>query len=112
MVNYGSYEDEDLESNYGKLLTEVNGLEVGKAAAYENDSAYYIIIKGDVSERTDYTEEKKDTILQEMKGDEFQTKLDDWVEAISFTKNEKAIKRYTPETVYEKQNEYYKELNG
>ena len=47
-----------------------------------------------------------------MKGDEFQTKLDDWVEAISFTKNEKAIKRYTPETVYEKQNEYYKELNG
>ena len=85
---------------------------MGKATAYENDSAYYIIIKGDVSERTDYVEDNKDSILQEMKGDEFQTKVDAWVEAISFTENEKALRRYTPEVVYEKQNEYYEELNG
>lgn len=112
MVNFGSYEEEDLDSDYGKLLTEINGLEVGKATAYENDSAYYIIIKGDVSERTDYKEDNIDTILQEMKGDEFQTKIDEWVKAIKFTQNEKAIKRYTPETVYEKQTEYYESKNG
>lgn len=112
MVNFGSYEEEDLESDYGKLLSEIDSLEVGKATAYENDSAYYIIIKGDVSERTDYVEDNKDSILQEMKGDEFQTKVDAWVEAISFTENEKALRRYTPEVVYEKQNEYYEELNG
>lgn len=112
MVNYGSYDEDSLDTDYGKLLTEINGLEVGKAAAYENDSTYYIIIKGDVSERTDYTTDNKDTILQQMKSDDFQSKIDEWVSAIKFTNNDKAIKRYTPETVYEKQNEYYKSVNG
>ncbi|WP_124098122.1 hypothetical protein [Ruminococcus sp. Marseille-P6503] len=112
MVNFGAYEEEDLESDYGKLLSEIDSLEIGKAAAYENDSAYYIIIRGDVSERTDYAEDNRDSILQEMKSEDFQTKVDAWVEAISFTENEKALRRYTPEAVYDKQNEYYEELNG
>lgn len=112
MVNFTSHKDEDSDSDYVKLLTEIDGLEIGKAAAYENDTAYLIIIKGDVTERTDYAVENEETIVHEMKDDEYQSKIDQWVEAIKFTNNEKAIKRYTPQTVYDKQNEYYESMQG
>lgn len=112
MVNFSLYKDEDAENNYVKLLTEINGLELGKAVAYENESAYYIIIRGDVSERTDYAAENEDTVLHEMKDEEYEAKITEWIEAIKFVNNDKAIKRYTPETVYKKQNEYYESTRG
>ncbi len=112
MANFASYKDADEESSYAKMLSEIDGLEQGVATAYENDTAYYILIKGDVTERTDYKEDNRTNLLQQMKSEEFQSKLDDWVSKINFVSNEKAIKRYTPEVVYDKQNKYYKSING
>ncbi len=112
MVNFGLYEGEDLESTYGQMLSAINDLEIGEAAAYEDDNYYYILIKGDVTERTDYAEDNRDDVLQEMKSEEFQTKVDAWVEEMSFTENERAMERYTPQEVYDRQEEYYAELNG
>ena len=46
-----------------------------------------------------------------MKSDEFQKKLTSWVEKLDIKVNNKAIKRYTPKVVYDKQTEYYSKNN-
>ena len=33
--------------------------------------------------------------------------LDGWVSSANITINDKAIKRYTPEVIYDRMNEYY-----
>lgn len=42
-----------------------------------------------------------------MKSDDFQSKITSWVDELNITVNNKAIKRYTPKVVYDKQTEYY-----
>lgn len=109
LYNYGAMDDEAKESNTGKLAAAVNGLEVGVATAYEDDNNYYIIIKGDIKERSaEYASENHDNMVQIMKYDEFQAKVDSWVEATDYKENKDAIKRYTPKAVYDKQVEYQK----
>ncbi len=108
MTNYGVLKDSDLESIQGKALTKIKELEVGKATAYEDDSSYYIFIKGDIAERSkEYVadEQNHDTILYQMKSDDYQKMLDDWVSKISYDINDKAIDRYTVEKIYNIQNE-------
>lgn len=108
MTNYGTMDDDTKDTDSGKLATEVNGLVIGVATAYEDDSNYYILIKGDVTERSSaYAEANRDTMLQEMKSDEFDEKVTSWVDELSISINNKAIKRYTPKVVYDKQEEYY-----
>ena len=80
--------------------------------AYEDDNAYYILIKGDVKDRdTEYAKDNHEDLLKEMKSDEFQKKLTGWVEKLDIKVNNKAIKRYTPKVVYDKQTEYYSKNN-
>lgn len=103
MTNFGALKDDELDSILGKALTEIKKLEVGKAAAYEDDTSYYIIIKGDVTERSEEYIADKDThsvVLQQMKSDDYQKNLDNWVSKISYDINDKAIDRYTVEEVY------------
>jgi hypothetical protein len=47
-----------------------------------------------------------------MKGEDFQAKIDKWVEEMDFKINEKAIKRYTPKVVYDRQVEYSNKHNS
>ena len=83
------------------------------ATAYEDDNAYYILIKGDIKGRdTEYAKDNHEDLLKEMKSDEFQKKLTSWVEKLDIKVNNKAIKRYTPKVVYDKQTEYYSKNNN
>ncbi|MBR1392831.1 MAG: hypothetical protein IJ561_03240 [Ruminococcus sp.] len=107
MLNFGQYSEEDLNNESGKLFKFISSMETGKAQGFENENGYYIVIKGDVTERTDYLGANRYSILQAMKSDDFQKLLDSWVEALNITVNEKAIKRYTPEVIYDRMNEYY-----
>ena len=106
MIDLKDYTDEDFDTSYGKLYKAVKDAEVGKVFKFENDSAYYIVIRGDVSQRTDYVGANRTTLVQSLKSDDFQAKLDGWVEAANITVNEKAIKRYTPELIYDRMVEY------
>ena len=66
------------------------------------------MIKGDIAERSkEYVadEQNHDTILYQMKSDDYQKMLDDWVSKISYDINDKAIDRYTVEKIYNIQNE-------
>ena len=115
MVNFTSikktYEENKDEKDYDdksyKLNEFIYNMSAGEVKTYEDDNAYYIIARGDISERASaYAEENHDSLLQEMKGDEFQAKIDSWVEAMDFKVNDKALKRYTPKVVYDRQVEY------
>lgn len=108
MVNYGAMDDSQKDTTNGKILKEVSGMSTDVATAYEDDNAYYILIKGDIKDRdTEYAKDKHEDLLKEMKSDEFQEKLTSWVEKLDIKVNNKAIKRYTPKVVYDKQTKYY-----
>lgn len=110
MTNYGNLTDEDKESDTGKLYAAINALGVGKAEAYEDDGNYYIIIKGDISERSaDYAAENRDSLIQTMKKDDFQAKIDSWIAELNLEENSESFRRYTPKEVYDRQQEYYEE---
>lgn len=106
MLNFGQYSEEDLDNESGKLFKFISEMETGTAKGFENENGYYIVIKGDVTERTDYLGANRYTVLQAMKADEFQSKIDSWVAAANITVNDKAVKRYTPEVIYDRMSEY------
>ncbi|MBR6874443.1 MAG: hypothetical protein IKN17_13135 [Ruminococcus sp.] len=108
MINLASYEDEDFETASGQLYKFIRDAEVGKVLTFENDNAYYIVVKGDVSQRTDYVGDNRDNLIQSVKNDDFQSKLDSWIEAMDIQVNDKAVKRYTPEVLYDRMMEYNK----
>lgn len=113
MMNYGTMDDSQKDTANGKILKEVSGMDTDVATAYEDDNAYYILIKGDIKGRdTEYAKDNHEDLLKEMKSDEFQEKLTGWVEKLDIKVNNKAIKRYTPKVVYDKQTEYYSKKNN
>ena len=73
-----------------------------------DDDTVYILIKGDVTENSaKYAADNHEDLLQTMKNDDFQAKIDSWIEEIGISENSEAIKRYTAKVVYDKQNEFY-----
>lgn len=101
--------DEYYDEDYAAMLTAIKDAEDGKATSYENDNYYMIFVSAPISERTDYTEDNKETLVQEIKGDEFDELVKSWVDAMSIVVNDKAIKRYTVQEVYDRQEKYYAE---
>lgn len=110
MINVSTYtEDELTNTESGKLFKFIKEMELGKAQGFENENGYYIVIKGDVSERSaEYASDRRSTVVHDMKDDEYQSKIDSWVSAADIKVNDKAVKRYTPEVIYDRMNEYYK----
>ncbi len=115
IVNFTTASDTESDSyneEYVKVLEAMKNSEYGKAAIYEDDNNIYLYMTADVSERTDYVEDNADTLRQTMKGDDFQKLIDSWVEALDIKVNDKAIKRYTVNEIFERQEEYYSENQG
>lgn len=115
LVNFTTASDTESDSyneEYVKVLEAMKNSEYGKAAIYEDDNNIYLYMTADVSERTDYVEDNADTLRQTMKGDDFQKLIDSWVEALDMKVNDKAIKRYTVNEIFERQEEYYSENQG
>lgn len=110
VINYTNATDSESDSyseSYAAMLKEFKDAEFGKAAAYDDENNYYLYITADIADRTDYVEDNRDTLLDEIKGDEFDELIDSWVEEMKIVLNDKAIKRYTVKEVYDRQNEYY-----
>lgn len=104
MTNYAEIDESSTET-YETVVKEIKTMENGAVSSYEDDLAYYIYIKGDITERSaEYVEDdNRSSTVSEMKSDEFQKKIDDWVGAMKFDINKKALERYSVEEVYERQ---------
>lgn len=108
IVNYGTMNDETKETLTGKMAAFMSGIDINTASAYEDDSFYYILIKGDNAEKSaKYVSDNRSGLLAAMKNDDFQAKIDSWIEELNIVENADAIKRYTAQVVYDKQIEFY-----
>ena len=109
LVNFGSIEESELEEDYGKRMKAIKDGAVDSIITYEDDTAFYIFSKGEITERTsEYLDDESnfDTVLHEAKDKDFEAKITAAVDSINFEENKEAIDRYLPKTVYEKYNEY------
>lgn len=109
LTNYSTLDEDSFEEAYGKVLKEIKEeLKVDEVSSFEDDNYYYIYVKGDIKGRSkEYaaSDENRETLLSEMKGDDFQKKIDEWVEKIKFEINDKAVERYSAEELYDKMKE-------
>jgi hypothetical protein len=100
-------ESDSYDEDTAEMYNTFKDAEYGKAGMYEDDYAYYVYITADVADRTDYVSDNKDSLLQEIKGDEFDELIDSWVDDAKIEVNDKAIKRYSVQEAYDRQEEYY-----
>lgn len=75
---------------------------------HKDDTSYYVIVKYDPTERTDYFigGDYYESILQEMKYEEYEEMFDSWKKDLKIKKNEKAFEKYTPSKIEEIHNDY------
>lgn len=110
-----SENDEDIEevinkseSNYDENTTDyIFGLAAdGKANVYEGDDKLYVIIKADITKSSNWIESNRDSVLQAMKGDEFDAKLDEFGDAYEVNAQQRLVdKKYGPERLNKKDND-------
>ncbi len=77
----------------------INHSTVNKAFLIQEDEVCYIVIKLDILGREDIFEDKKATILSNLKSEEFDAMVNEWAEAVQIDWNEKAVERYKPENL-------------
>lgn len=63
----------------------------------EDDEVYYVVRKTDLFSDESYFDTNKNSVLYEMKSDEFSAMTDEWAAAIELTMNDAAVKRYKPD---------------
>ena len=110
-----SEKDEDIEevinkgeSNYDDKTTDyIFGLTAdGKANVFEGDNKLYVIIKADVTKNADWIESNKTGVLQAMKGDDFDAKLDEFGSAYEVNAQQRLVdKKYGPERLNKKDSD-------
>lgn len=85
-------------SSYDEKITEaIFNAEIGKPVKVENDTTAYLFMRYDVSENPEDFNSRRATLLNLLRQDAFEAKLDEWAQSIEITYNEEAFKRYTPD---------------
>lgn len=80
-------------------------MENGDITIVEEDEYYYVVYKMDILEDPEYYDSAKDSLLYEMREDDFTSLCEEWANNVSFDFNEKAIERYTPQKFAETTSE-------
>ncbi len=96
-ASYVSKSDETMPERTEAL----EGLEPGQAATFTSNNVYYVVqllpYDGDDAALVDQTfESNQSSLLQEMKGEEFDSDINTRVENLEVTINDAAVKRYDP----------------
>ncbi len=97
---------------YANRLKAVKEAKLGEATFYEDDTAYYVFMSADIADKPEYKEENHAVLISDMKEDEFQGLIDGWIDAMDIKMNAKAVKRYSVQEVYDRQEEYYSKEQG
>ena len=102
----GSKEEEETDPNEVMIYKEnetltqkfkdgIFGAKNGVPTIVEDDENYYVTIRYDLSKNEDRFEDYHDTLLQNLKGDEYEEKLNTWSKDYKVETNEASEKRYT-----------------
>lgn len=107
MINYASYDEETLKTETGKTLVKIKEMSAGKAELFENDDAYYIIIKGDVTERSkEYASDNHGTVVKEMFEKVFDKTIAEWAEKLDIKVDNNSVKRYSAKSLYNRYTDF------
>lgn len=79
-----------------KVFGEMN---TGDITIIESDDSeyYYVVYKMDILEDDEYFTSSKESLLYEMKDEDYENVLSGWADEVDFTVNDKAVERYVPE---------------
>ena len=77
-------------------------MNINTAAIYKTEDACYVLQRLDISEREDWFENIKESLLHEMKGEDFKNMIREKGQALATNINDAAIKRYKPQTIAKK----------
>lgn len=69
--------------------------EVGEVQVVEGTNAMFVVQTLDVMSGTSF-DDYRDTVLQNMKADEFEDLITEWVSALEITENESAVSKHSP----------------
>lgn len=90
-----------------KFIEFIAGLEYGKISSYNDDNGYYIVERLDMSERTEFAEANKESLISAMKTETYETLIKSLCDAVEVSKNEKSFDRYNALDVFERQDKWY-----
>lgn len=83
-----------------KVMEFINSdLKIGEPTFFEGDEYYYIFLRLDMKERSDYLSENRVSLLEMYKDEEFKGILEDFSKDFTVEKNDKAYDRYDPEDI-------------
>ena len=85
--------------------TESHAMAVGEVKIIESDNYYYVVEKLELDPDGSELTARKSSLLQEMKSDEFDAMVQEWIAALpELTVNEKTIEEFSPEVIGKRQN--------
>lgn len=85
--------------------TESHAMAVGEVKIIESDNYYYVVQKLELDPDGSELTARKPVLLQEMKSEEFNDMVQEWVDALpELTVNEKTIEEFSPEVIDKRQN--------
>ena len=72
-----------------------------KATIFETENGVYLIVKEDITQKTKWKEEKNESILKDIKGDDFHNMIDLFGQNYEVVINDESLinKKYSPETL-------------
>lgn len=73
--------------------------ELGKPVTLETETAVYLFVRYDVNEKPEDFTTRKEVLTSILREDAFNEKVKGWGETVTVEKNQKALSRYTPESL-------------
>ena len=87
-------------SSFGEQFAErMNAMSAGDIEVVEGTSKYYVLAKYDILAKEEDFTSRRITLLQNMKAEEYEQKLDNVVGEMNITLNEDALNRYTAKKI-------------
>lgn len=79
--------------------------QVGVPVLLEDDSAYYLVLRYDLTGDQESFDQVRSTLLSDLKSGDFDTLISDAADDLSVTYNDNAMDQFTPQKVYDAMNE-------
>lgn len=83
-----------------------NSMQNGEIKTYEDDNYWYVIQKLDVLSYGDYVKDNRDSLISEMKSEDFEEVIKGWTDSYQIIRNDDSYSRYTPKSIYKKYQKY------
>lgn len=82
-----------------KVIDAIFAAEIGKPVKVETDASIYLFVRYDANANPEDFTSRKETLTRLLRQDTFDKQVEEWGNAVTAEFNEKALQRYTPESL-------------